>query len=238
MAIAWALRARAVDPDYPDAGWMLAELYARIGDFQAAAHFDTAYSFSPLYWERRYDEMIDLVEELLLDQSNQVQIWYGLARALVATGQYDQAIYVLRRQNLPENALVDSRRANGVEALVTLADALNENGQPEEARRYALWVAQHMRRLALTGSEKAWWPNLYEACAQSILGEDEIALDRLEVIPDSPGLVWYPVLVDSPCFRKFGNEPRYQAVVQAVEERMKDMRDKVPLTLQQFQLPP
>lgn len=238
VAIAWAMRAGAVDPNYPDAGWMLSELYARIGDFEAARYYQSEFAFAPLYWERRYDEMIDLADELVIDQPNQVQIWFGLGRALVATGQYDRAIFVLQRQNLPENVYVDSRRANGQEALTTLADALNESGQPERAREYATWVVNHTSRLAVTGAQKAWWPKLYEACARSILGEDEIALDRLEKVVDSPGLLWYPLLVDSPCFRKFENEPRYRAVVAAIDKRMKDMRDKVPLTLQQFQLPP
>jgi hypothetical protein len=79
---------------------------------------------------------------------------------------------------------------------------------------------------------------MYEACARSVLGEDELALEILERVVESPGLLWYPVLVDSPCFRKFKDEPRYQAVVQSVELRQKILRDRLPDTLQRFRVAP
>jgi hypothetical protein len=88
----------------------------------------------------------------------------------------------------------------------------------------------------LTGAPKAWWPNLYEACGQSIVGEDELALETLERVVESPGLLWYPVLVDSPCFQKFEDEPRYQAVVQSVERRQEILRDRLPDTLQRLRV--
>ena len=77
---------------------------------------------------------------------------------------------------------------------------------------------------------------MYEACGRSILGEDEVALETLERVEESPGLLWYPILVDSPCFQKFADEPRYQAVVQSVELRQKILRDRLPETLQRFKI--
>jgi len=236
VGIAWAMRSRAADPKYPDALWMLAELYARIGDEEGAIYFDPDASFTNLYWLRRYEEMIDVGEDLILENPNQVQIWYGLARAHVALGNYEQAIYLLERQGLPERVFVDSRRANGIEVLMIYADALNENGQSEKAHESAEFVAGIMSRLILTGSQKAWWPNMYEACARSVLGEDELALETLERVVESPGLLWYPILVDSPCFQKFKDEPRYQAVVQSVELRQEILRDRLTATLQRFRV--
>ena len=236
VGIAWAMRSRAADPEYPDALWMLAELYARIGDEEGALYFDPDASFTNLYWLRRYEEMIDVGEELVLENPNQVQIWYGLARAHVALGDYEQAIYLLERQGLPEKVFVDSRRANGIEVLMIYADALNENGQSEKAYESAEFVAGIMNRLILTGSQKAWWPNMYEACARSVLGEDELALEILERVEESPGLLWYPILVDSPCFQKFVDEPRYQAVVHSVELRQEILRDRLTATLQRFRV--
>ena len=238
VGIAWAMRSRAADPEYPDALWMLAELYARIGDEEGARYFDPDTSFNNLYWLRRYEEMIEVGDELVLENPNQVQIWYGLARAHLALGDYEQAIYLLDRQGLPENVFVDTRRANGIEALMTYADALNANGQTEKAHEFAEFVAGIWSRLILTGSQKAWWPNMYEACARSVLGEDELALETLERVVESPGLLWYPILVDSPCFQKFKDEPRYQAVVQSVELRQKILRDRLPDTLQRFRVVP
>ncbi len=237
VGIAWAMRSRAVDPEYPEAVWMLAELYARIGDAEGARHFDPD-SFPNLYWLRGYEEMIEVGEDLVLENPNQVQLWYLLARAHLALGDYEQAIYILDRQGLPEKVFVDTRRAPGIEALMTYADALNANGQSEKAHEYAEFVAGIMSRLILTGSQKAWWPIMYEACARSVLGEDELALDILEVVVESPGLLSYPVLADSPCFQKFKDEPRYQAVVQSVERRQKTLRDRLPDTLQRFKVAP
>jgi len=236
VGIAWAMRSRAADPEYPDALWMLAELYARIGDEEGARYFDPDMSFGNLYWLRRYEEMIDVGEDLILENPNQVQVWFGLARAHSALGDYEQAIYLLERQGLPEKVLVDSRRANGIEAMMIYADALNANGQSKKALESAEFVAGIMSRLILTGSQKAWWPIMYEACARSVMGEDELALEILARVVESPGLLWYPILLDSPCFQKFKDEPRYQAVVQSVELRQKILRDRLTDTLQRFRV--
>jgi len=236
VGIAWAMRSRAADPKYPDALWMVADQYARIGDEEGAEYFDPDMSFNNLFWLRRYEEMIEVGGELVLENPNQVQVWYFLARAHVALGEYEQAIYILDRQGLPEKVFVDSRRANGIETLMIFADALNANGQTEKAHEYAEFVIGIMSRVISTGAPKAWWPNLYEACGRSILGEDELALESLERLVESPGLLWYPVLVDSPCFQKFNDEPRYQAVVQSVERRQEVLRDRLPDTLQRLRV--
>ena len=236
VGIAWALRSRAADPDFPDALWALAELYARIGDEEGTRYFDPDMSFANLFWLRRYEEMIEVGEELVFENPNQVQVWYGLARAHLALGNHEQAIYILERQGLPEKVFVDSRRANGIETLMTFADALNADGQSERAREYAEFVNGIMSRVIATGAPKAWWPNLYEACGQSILGEYELALETLERVVESPGLLWYPVLADSPCFQRFKDEPRYQAVVQSVERRQEILRDRLPATLQRLRV--
>ena len=235
--IYWALRARELAPDELLKSWFAAELYARIGDFEGAHFFeDPMGSFNILYWERRYEEMIELGEELVFDQPNQIQLWYGLARAYVATGQYDQAIYVLQSNGLPDQALVDARRANGVEALVTLADALNETGQTDRAHQYATWLAKKFASLSDTGAGDSWWPNFYEACSLSILGRDDEALAALERVNNSIGLLWYPQLVDAPCFRKYESEPRYRAVVAAYEDRLQMLREHLPDTLARLQM--
>lgn len=238
VGIAWALRSRAADPEYSDAVWMLAELYARIGDEDGARYFEPDTSFINLYWLRRYEETIEVGEELVFENPNQVQVWYALARAHLALGNAERAIYILASQGLPEKVFVDSRRANGIEALMVYADALKADGQIEKAREYAEFVIGIMSGVIQTGAENAWWPNLYEACGRSILGEDELALELLGRVVESPGLLWYPVLVDSPCFQKFEGEPRYQDVVQSIERRQETLRDRLPDTLQRYKVEP
>lgn len=235
-AIGLALQARELAPDDPTTSWLISELYARIGDFEAAEAFeDTSTAFNILYWARRYDEMISLGQDLVLEQPNQVQIWFGLARAYAATGQYDLVVYTLSQQGLPDNVFVDARRANGMEALVTLADAHYELGDVELAREYANWGSRQFALLRDSGAETSWWPSLYQACLLSILGDDDEALQTLERVKESNGLLWYPMLMDAPCFRRLSAEPRYQSVVQHYENRLRELRERLPDTLTRMQ---
>ena len=234
VAIAWALRAHDADPEYQDATWMLAELYARIGDFESARLYIAEPDFILLYWERRYEEMIELGEELVLEQPNQDQLWFYLARAYNAIGNFDQAIYVLENQQLPKNLYVDSRHSNAIEASVTLADALNTSGQQDRAHELGNWLRDFFQAIESTGGENGWWPHLHEACLQSILGEDAKSLDVLERMVDTLGMPWYPMLRDAACFQKFADEPRYQSVVSSIEKRKQDLRQRLPETLARF----
>ena len=233
-AIAWALRAYELEPENQDTAWQVAELYARLGDFDTARKYENDPAFNLLYWERRYEEMIQLGEELVLDHPNQVQLWYGLARALSATGQYEQAVYVLRSQDLPARAKSENRRANDEEAMVGLADALKQLGKVDEARELAEWIRPLFESMINTGGDGTWWGHFYLACTLSILDEDEKALDELDRVADAADLPWYPVLVDAPCFRKYASEPRYQAVVREIEERKRTLREKLPKTLERM----
>jgi tetratricopeptide (TPR) repeat protein len=214
---------------------MLAELYARIGDDEAAIHFEPELGFSPLYYQRRYEEFIDLTEELVLERPGEIQLWFGLARAYLATGRYEQAIRVLQQQGLPEVVFVDSRRANAIEALVTLADALHESGEQARARELASWLNAFFHAFADTGAANGWWPHLYQACALSILGDDQKSLEALEHMAATPGLPWYPVVRDAPCFRKFASNSRYLAVVSSMDARKAELRRRLPDTLARFQ---
>lgn len=235
--IAWALNARKLDPNYPDATWMAAELYARIGDFEAARRLEPEPAFNLLYWERRYDEVIDLGEDLVLEQPNQIQIWFGLARAYVAAGRYDQAIHVLQRQGLPEIVFVESRRTSGVEALVSMADAYLALGNVERALELAKWLDSYfVTVLDSSPGTGGWWPNLMLSCTKAIQGDVSESLRRLENILGSPGLPWYPVVKDFYCFEQFGEEPRYLAVVAAIEQRQAALRTRLPDTLARFGL--
>jgi TolB-like protein/tetratricopeptide (TPR) repeat protein len=236
VGIAWALKALELDPFDPVKSWQVAELYARIGDFESAHIYESEVSpFDIRYWERRYDDMIQIGEELTFNPPVEIQVWYGLARAHAAVGNFDTARYLLESTSLPENAYVASRRANGMEASVTLADSLHQLGEIERARELAAWLASSFSSLSDTGAGDSWWPNLYEACLLSILDEDSDALETLERVNNSIGLLWYPVLMDAPCFRKYKDNRRYQTVVRNYEERLEMLRERLPDTLAEFQ---
>jgi TolB-like protein/DNA-binding winged helix-turn-helix (wHTH) protein/tetratricopeptide (TPR) repeat protein len=239
-AIAWAMRGWQAQPDRPDTSWQVAELYARIGDAESARRFEPSPGVGQLLYTRRYPELIDLGDDLLLDYPGELKLYYLVAFAQNVMGRHEQAVYLLQRAGLPEIALADSRKADAIEALVTMADAFREIGDSVETERYANWLIGRFQIMLDSGGERAWWPNLYQACALSVLGDDTRALERLRRVVDSPGLVWYPVLRDAPCFRRLENEDSYRETLAAVEERMAGLRDKVPATLARhgFELPP
>lgn len=230
-AIGWALRAHEAEPGRAETAWMVAELYARIGDFETARRYEPGPAFNLLYWERRYDEMIALGDELIFDHPGQPQIWYGMGRAFAATGRYDRAVDYLRRQNVPARAMSENRRANDEEALVTLADALNSRGDTARAHELAGWFRPYLETMLATGGDGSWWPHLYLACVDSILGNEVKALAGLGRMRDTHGLPWYPLLVDAPCFRALADRPAYRDAVRAVEEKMNALRAALPATL-------
>ena len=92
-----------------------------------------------------------------------------------------------------------------------------------------------MYEVSESGAPASWWSPLYEACANSILGDDALALQSIEQMGEAPGLPWYPILKDAACFKKFAEEPRYLAVVSSVDQRMAELRERLPDTLIQFQ---
>jgi TolB-like protein/DNA-binding winged helix-turn-helix (wHTH) protein/tetratricopeptide (TPR) repeat protein len=230
-AIGWALRAHEAEPDRKDTAWMVAELYARIGDFEAARRYEPGPAFNLLYWEQRYDELIELGDELIFDYPGQSQIWYGMGRAFAATGRYDDAINYLLRQNVPARAMSENRRANDEEALVSLAGALKAAGDIEQAREFAGWFRPYLVTMLNTGGENAWWPHLYLACVDSILDDRESALASLKRMQSTYGMPWYPLLADAPCFRELAESPVYAATLQSVNDKKAALRAKLPKTL-------
>ncbi|MEQ9561506.1 MAG: hypothetical protein RLN69_03220, partial [Woeseiaceae bacterium] len=187
--------------------------------------------FNLLYWEQRYDELIELGDELIFDYPGQSQIWYGMGHAFAATGRYDDAINYLLRQNVPARAMSENRRANDEEALVSLAGALKAVGDIEQARELAGWFRPYLVTMLTTGGENAWWPHLYLACVDSILDDPELALASLERMQSTHGMPWYPLLADAPCFRELAENPVYVETLRSVDEKKATLRARLPKTL-------
>jgi len=235
-AIAWTTRAWHAEPDNPDPGWRLADLYARIGDAAGARRYEPEPGIAQLFHLRRYEELIDLAEEQLFDNPSDIKLYYALAFAYSAQGYHPEAVRLLGLAGLPGTVMADSRRADGTEALLTLMGALSRVGDTNEAERLARWTVAAMQQQIDEGAARDWWPNHNQACALALLGDEEAALARLERIPDSPGLVWYPFLRDQLCFQKLLDHPRYQQVVAAVDVRRQSTQEQVRSTLAELQL--
>jgi TolB-like protein/Tfp pilus assembly protein PilF len=81
VAIAWVRRAVRREPENPEFKWQLAELYSRIGESDMANFFQPEPGLAELYWQRRYDELIDVAEVAMIDYPSELPIRYMLAFA-------------------------------------------------------------------------------------------------------------------------------------------------------------
>jgi serine/threonine-protein kinase len=230
-AVAWALKARDLRPDDSDVAGQLAELLARLDDFEAAARLEPVPGMGQLFWQRRYPELVDLGEELLFEEPVDTDTSFLLAFALSALGRQEQAIAQLEATGLPETVLSESRRAGELHALHTYVGALRAIGRDADARQLASWALDFNRSLLASEGIEGWLPRLSEACSLTVLGRREEALAWLETLPPLGTLAWLPWLQDLACFDALEAEPRYQAVVAAIELRIGEIRARLPDTL-------
>jgi TolB-like protein/Tfp pilus assembly protein PilF len=230
-AIAWALKAHQLRPADEETAGQLGELLARIGEAGAAARFAEQAGMGLLYWQRRYADMIDLGEELRFDQPDDEDLLFMLAFAYSALGDDAEAIGLLELAGMPGTVLSESRRASEMFADLTLISALQAVGRNDEALELARFSLQISQRLMATEGHSGWAPAWKAACVKAVLGDDAAALLMLESLPTLGTLAWLPLLRDQACFRRFGQEPRYLAVVDALEARTAALRERLPATL-------
>jgi TolB-like protein/Flp pilus assembly protein TadD len=233
QAIAFALKARLLRPEDPDISGQLAELHARIGDFDSAALFEPEPGMGQLFWQRRYPELIDLGEQLMIDQPDDLDVLFLLAFALNAEGRFDESLRVLESAGMPETALSESRRANELLALPTYISALQAVGDTGRADELAEWHLAISDKFRAGNSEIAWATNLLSACLESILDNDDEALAWIDSLATIETIAWLPWLQDHACFRKYRDNPRYRSVVTNLQTRLSAIRRRLPTTLEQ-----
>ena len=228
QSIARGIELRDSQPENPAHTWMLAELYAEIGDFDTALKLDEE-GVSVLFKMGSYEELIEIAELLMIDEPQDRYLRYLLAFAYNATEQYTAAIRILRSTGLPGTVIPEAREPIDIEALVYLISALDGAGETELAHEYAKWFdnRQHVDNIN-------WWIHTYRACPLAVLGRDEEALQKLERLRESPRLPWTSVVRDTPCFKRFVDEPRYQAVLSGIESRRSELRRRLPATLAEY----
>jgi hypothetical protein len=210
---------------------MLAELWARLGDFETAARFETKSNMGLLFWQRRYEELVELGEEVTIDQPADTDARFLLAFAYGALGRQAEAIRQLEVAGMPATVLHESRRSNELHALHTYYSALNAAGREAEARSLAQWQNEWARSGPGVVDAHGWAPYLFDACALMVLGERNAGLDMLEAISRMTNIAHLPWLQDLACFAGLQEEPRYRAVVASVEERIAAIRARLPDTL-------
>ncbi|MDH4019016.1 MAG: hypothetical protein OEU84_05390 [Xanthomonadales bacterium] len=229
-SVAWVLRARDREPDNPDHVSKLAELYTHMGDFETALQLEPEPGIGLLFLMRRYEELIDQAEFLVIERPQDTETRYLLAFAYNATGQFESAIHILSTTGQPDTVLEHRiRSAPDIEGFFALINALAGAGQTELAKDLAgFWEP------GLWEPIPDWWNRAYGACGLAVMEEDVKALELLQRIEDSPRLPWVPVIMDSFCFQRYAETPDYQALIQLVEERQAAKRKQLPSTLAEF----
>ena len=229
-AIAWAISARDLEPDNRDHDWWLAQLYVEIGDFDTALKLMPQPSVGILYQMRRYDDVIDIGEELMIDQPENIELRYLLAFAYIATARYESAVWVLSSTGQPGIVMDLPRMGADWEGFFTLVNAVNGAGDRELAARLAAWYVDEPRH-----HENAdWFVEVHMACMMGMLGRDAEALEKLELARRSPRLVDPARLRDMPCFDRFQDAPEYQATIDHFDARRAALRERLPATLAEF----
>ena len=228
-AIDYELRALELNPDDEDIAWQIAESLARVGDFDGAAIFEPEPGVGLLFWSRRYAELIELGQTLMIEYPDDDDVLFLLAFALNTQGRFEEALRVYEMLGMPATLLSESRRANEIHHMMSLVGALQGVGQQDLASELASWALKLNERMQ-AGDKDSWAIPLAAACYESVLGDSDTALTSLEQLKTSPTIVWFPYLRDLACLQNLAGEPRYQAVVRTIEQRLAAIRADIPKT--------
>jgi tetratricopeptide (TPR) repeat protein len=230
-AIAWTIKAREIEPGNPDHDERLAELFAVIGDFETALQLEPEPGVGLLYRMRRYEELIDTAELLMIEEPHDVILRYLLAFGHNATGNYDASLRILESTGLPDTVLQEPRASTDLEGFITLINAAFGAGELEVARGLAnFWVTRPHP------VNQDWWQDANWACAKVVEGDRAEALERFSQIRRSLRLPVRPILMDSPCLKAIAGEPVYQEVLELVEAKRSALRERLPATLAEFEV--
>ena len=230
LAIAWAIRARDLEPDNPDHVEWLAELYAEIGDFDTVMTLVPDPGIGLLFKMRRYDELINAAEELMIDEPDDVMVRYLLAFAYNATGKYDSAVWILSSTGQPGTVMEMPRMGADWDGFFTLINASLGTGEIEVAKGLSEWFVNDDSH----HQNPDWYVDTYMACSLAVIDRDDEALKKLELVRHSPRLAWVPVLKDSLCFQRFVDAPEYRLTMESFDTRREALRERLPSTLAAF----
>ena len=225
------MEARRLDPDNAEEPRDIAEWLGRLGMDTEAAKVVPEPSLRILFYQRRYDEIIQRMSKVDLDDTDPDSLGY-LAFAFQATEQDEEAIPILNNMGLPQLALdAELRQINHLHQLAILFGSLNAIGETAQARKLAQWLEQTVR----PGIEhdRGWGGHWWLGCALGVLGKRDEALHEIEAMVSGNSLAWMPYLRDAACFRDLHDEPRYQKAVHQLQARLDVMRERLPATLAQ-----
>jgi len=161
---------------------------------------------------------------------SEIASWQKLQAKLGTEDKEAQRVYEML--GMPETALSESRRANEIHHMMSLVGALRGVGQLDRAVELAQWSLKLANQMGI-GDKDAWAYPLAVACYESVLGDTDAALAQLEKLPALQTIVWLPFLKDLACLQNLAGEPRYQLVVQVIEQRLAAIRARLPNAMQE-----
>jgi len=226
-AIAWGQRAREAEPDDRDHAEWLAELYAQLGDEAAVLDLTPQPGIGLLYLMRRYDEMIDLAEERMIDAPEDIEARYLLAAGYNATGRYESAVWILGSTGQPGRVMELPRLGADWEGFYTLVNAVDGSGDHDLARNLASWYVDEERH----PENDDWFVETYMACMLALVGRQDEARRKIDLVKRSPRLPPRAVLEDLPCFERLAETPEYRSTLEHFAERRHALRQRLPVTL-------
>jgi TolB-like protein/Tfp pilus assembly protein PilF len=229
-AIAWTIKARDSEPNNPLHVEKLAEYYVDIGDYETARGLVPNLGIGLLFKMRRYDEMIDEAEYLMIEYPEDVELRVYLSIAYGAVGRFDDAIRIIGTSGLLDSLANAWRGPREWEGYWSVMNAALGSGEIERAQELASWwLTVHYH-----ADSTQWWQALAGACLSAVLGEDNDVYHRFQRARLGRHLVWRPMLEDAQCFKRFADDPAYLAVVDHFEQLRKEARARLPATLAEF----
>src|SRR5262249_52289645 len=148
-----------------------------------------------LFLERRYDEIIERMSHVDLEEADAESQGY-LAFALQAKGRDSESVPVFELIGLPQTAVdPDLRRWTLVHDLAAMIGALQGIDRRPDANRLATWLDQFGR--TRPELDKGWPGPWWTGCAQAVLGNRREALAQLERAVAATTLLSLPYLRDT-----------------------------------------
>lgn len=230
QSIAWLARARVSAPNNPVYRWALAELFIDIGDYETAQRLDPQPAPGLLLKMGMYPEFIEAAEDRLFEEPGNVVLRYLLAFAYVTVDKPELALWQLERARLLDFVFPEVRQMWDLEAFSTWADAMDALGRNDESR-------ERLEQLTFGRPHTQsinWWRQFMDACLFSLLDNEAAAIESFAKITESPRLPFLYLMRDARCVGKFRDDPRYQSVIDDIENRQRDLRIRLPATLQRF----
>lgn len=229
-SIAWTIKARDAEPLNPDHVGKLAEYYVDIGDFDTAEALTPDLSVGLLFKMRRFDDMINLAEELIFDYPDDVQLRVYLATAYNIKGQHNLAIRLITTSGVLDTWANGRRDTDEFNAFTALINGIYGSGLVDEARS----VIDRSGDLHYKGDTGEWWVAVNVACRDAILGNDAEVHRLLQHALKGYHLPWDPMLQDAACFDRFADDPTYLALIKHFDNLRALLRIRLPSTLAEY----